>query len=222
MGLTTIDNDEVTGWFRQVPRAIAERTGAAVVLVDHVTKSTEGRGRFAIGAQAKLAALDGAGYSVEVVDPLGRGLRGSVRLWVGKDREGGVRPYCGRFRASDRTQLAATVVIDSTTGPIHTEVLPPEEKVGDERKPFRPTGLMEMISRSIEANAAPVTGNAITKGAEFVPGRTTTKTLALRLLVDEGYLKTSVGSRGALYSVARPYREVDEEQGTSRDFWSGS
>jgi hypothetical protein len=211
MGRATIDNDEVTAWFRQVPRTIAERTGAAVALVDHVTKSTEGRGRFAIGAQAKLSALDGAAYAVEVVEPLGRGLRGSVRLWVGKDREGGVRPHCGHFRASDRTQHAATVVVDSTSGQIVTEILPPEEIVGSERKPFRPTGLMEKISRALEAKPVPVTGNAITKGSDFVAGKTTAKTAALRILVEEGYLTTETGgNRSVLHSVARPYREASE------------
>jgi len=45
MGRSTNDNDEVTDWVRRVPRQLAQRTGAAVVLVDHVTKSTEGRGR---------------------------------------------------------------------------------------------------------------------------------------------------------------------------------
>jgi hypothetical protein len=62
---STVDNDEVTAFMREVPRTIAQRTEAAVVVVDHVTKGTEGRGRFAIGAQAKMAALDGASYSVE-------------------------------------------------------------------------------------------------------------------------------------------------------------
>lgn len=56
-GVSSVDNDEVTTWGRQVPRKIAQRTGAAVVVVDHVTK---GRGRFAIGAQAKMSYLTGA------------------------------------------------------------------------------------------------------------------------------------------------------------------
>ncbi len=209
-----------------VPRRIAQRTGAAVVLVDHVTKSTEGRGRFAIGAQAKMAALDGAAYSVEVAEPLGRGLRGAVRLWIGKDREGAVRPFCGRFRAGDRTQLAATVVIDSTSGQIVSEVLPPEELVGSERKPFRPTYLMEQISKALESNRVPVNRNALVKRPDFVTGKAEHKQTALRLLVDEGYVETQPGPNNALlHTSLRPYREADDpvqDQGTSRSSESAS
>ncbi len=112
-GLKSIDNDDVTGWMRRVPRRIAEQTGAAVVTVDHVTKSKDGRGRSAIGAQAKLAALSGPAYIFEVDGPLGRGLRGVVQVRIGKDRPGGVRPYGVDWRKSDRTQAIATVVVDS-------------------------------------------------------------------------------------------------------------
>ena len=79
-GAASIDNDEVTAWIRRVPRAIARATGAAVVLIDHVTKSTEGRGRFAIGAQAKLAALDGAAFTVEPLEPLAVGMLSLIHI----------------------------------------------------------------------------------------------------------------------------------------------
>jgi hypothetical protein len=223
-GHSTLDNDEVTSWMREVPRRIAQRTGAAVVLVDHVTKSTEGRGRFAIGAQAKMSALDGASYSVEVVQPLGRGLRGSLRLWVGKDREGSVRPHCGRFNPSDRTQLAATVVVDSTSGPITTEVLPPGELVGSDPKPFRPTGLMERLSEALERAGEALSTNALVKGSDWVSGKAQAKRTALDLLVDEGYVTRVPGPRSvALHTTAHPYREATDprlDRGPSRSLFS--
>ena len=76
---------------RRFPGLIATRTGAAVVLVDHVVKDTGTRGRWAIGGQQKMAGLTGAAYTVEVVEPLGRGIRGEVVLRVAKDRPGSVR-----------------------------------------------------------------------------------------------------------------------------------
>ena len=215
MGRSTNDNDEVTDWVRRVPRQMAQRTGAAVVLVDHVTKSTEGRGRFAIGAQAKLATLDGASYSLEVVEPLGRGMRGTLRLWVGKDREGAVRPHCGRFKPGDRTQLAATIVVDSTAGPITMEVQPPEDLVGDDRKPFRPTHLMEQLSRALEGSAEALSTNALVKGSDYVEGKGQWKRAALDLLVAEGYVNRTPGSNNsALHTSAKAYREADETTGT--------
>jgi hypothetical protein len=60
-----------------------------VVLIDHVTKDTSTRNRWAIGGQAKTAGLTGAPYTVEVVAPLGRGMRGEVVLKIPKDRPGG-------------------------------------------------------------------------------------------------------------------------------------
>lgn len=125
-GLKTNDNDDVTGWMRRVPRRIADQTGAAVVTVDHVTKSTD-RSRYAIGAQAKLAALSGPAYIFEVAEPMGRGMRGVVQVRIAKDRPGGVRPHASQdWRASDRTQHIATVVVDSTgSGTVFT-IEPPE------------------------------------------------------------------------------------------------
>lgn len=103
-GVKSIDNDEVSAWGRRVPRKLASRPGAAVVVVDHVTKSAEGRGRFAIGAQAKLSYLTGAAYMVEILVPVGVGMVGQIALRVGKDRPGQVRPVSGECRKSDRTQ----------------------------------------------------------------------------------------------------------------------
>ena len=89
------------------------------MLIDHVTKNSDSRGRFAIGAQAKLAGLDGAAYTIEVRKPLGRGMEGALSVRVAKDRPGAVRPNCGAYRASDRTQEAAYVVVDSTAADGH-------------------------------------------------------------------------------------------------------
>jgi hypothetical protein len=98
------DNDDIATWMRLLPKQTADRTGAAVLLVDQVTKDCDTRGRFAIGGQAKRAALTGAAYTVEVAEPVGIGLRGAVVLGVAKDRPGYVRGRCGPMRKSDRTR----------------------------------------------------------------------------------------------------------------------
>jgi len=85
-GHATKDNDGITAFSRDVPRRLADQTGAAVVMVDHVTKDNDSRGRFAIGGQAKMNALTGAAYTVDVAEPLGRGMRGVIVLRVAKDR----------------------------------------------------------------------------------------------------------------------------------------
>ncbi len=76
-------------WF---PR-LWEKTGAAVVMIDHVVKSPEAQGRWAIGSQHKLAGVNGASYTFKVVEPFGRGRHGQAEIGVAKDREGEVRAF---------------------------------------------------------------------------------------------------------------------------------
>ena len=113
-GGETKDNDAITRWMRIFPRTVATASGAAVVLIDHITKNAETRGRFAIGGQAKLATIDGAAYLVEPLEALSPGRIGSLTMRVTKDRPGFIRKISGLWRKSDRTQEAATITIDST------------------------------------------------------------------------------------------------------------
>lgn len=209
-GAGSMDNDEITGWMRRVPRLIAQRTGAAVVLIDHVSKNSESRGRFAIGAQAKLAALDGAAYSVEVVEALGRGMRGVVSMRIGKDRPGAVRPHGGPFRKSDRTQEAARVVIDSTgdSGTIRAHVEAPDRKVNDEPSTFRPTHLMERVSQHL----ALVGPSSLREIIKSVTGNEKALGQAVVVLVDEGFIAVEKVGQKHLHGLVKPFSEADDKQ----------
>jgi hypothetical protein len=90
-GLSPLDNSEVADWLEILPRRIL-RAGGASLALDHVVKDKEQRGRYAIGAQHKLAGVDVA-YTFEVVEPFGRGRDGVVTVKVQKDRPGGVREF---------------------------------------------------------------------------------------------------------------------------------
>ncbi|RDV44129.1 hypothetical protein DOE76_13880 [Leifsonia sp. ku-ls] len=107
-------NKDVAKWM-VIPKSLANVTGAAVVLIDHVIKSSEGRGRFMIGAQHKMAALDGASYLVDVEAGIAKGAKGSLLMKVAKDRPGQVRANSGKWSGRGRLQLAAIVEIDSET-----------------------------------------------------------------------------------------------------------
>lgn len=95
-GLGPLDNADVATWYRRIVRPIAA-SGAAVLLLDHVTKNREGRGRWAIGAQAKLAAVTGAAYTLTVTRPIARAhtepVEGLATLTIAKDRPGAVRAH---------------------------------------------------------------------------------------------------------------------------------
>jgi hypothetical protein len=205
-GVKSIDNDEVTAWGRSVPRKLAAKTGAAVVVIDHVTKSSEGRGRFAIGAQAKMSYLTGASYMVEIISPIGVGMTGKLALRVGKDRPGQVRPISGEWRKSDRTQETAVVTIDSTTkGKILYTVDPPRRSNDSNGLPLE---LMETISKCIEDAPAPLSFRKINT---LVSGKDESKRAAISLLEADGYISIIPGARNAHeHHSIKPFRASPE------------
>lgn len=209
-GFSTQDNDEITKWMRTFPRNLADRTGAAVVVIDHVTKNAETRGRFALGGQAKMNAITGSAFTVEIDQPLGDGLKGIVVLRVGKDRHGYLRSRSGPMRAGDRTQETARIVIDSTGDVPHVTIDPPRQAAPADgsRAPSRMTGVMEKISRTLEAADGPLTGRGL---QELVGGNKDRFAAGLRTLLEEGYVTASTGARGAnMHSSSRPYRQRED------------
>lgn len=207
MGGSSNSGDDVTRWQQAVPRLLADH-GPAVVVVDHVTKDTESRGRFAIGSQSKLAALTGAAYLVDVAKPLGRGAVGELVLKVAKDRPGYVRGMAGRWSARTRLQEAARVLVDGTMpGRIHVTVNAPSVDTDDDGQ-FRPSGYMERVSRALEDASESLTFNKI---AEAVEGKRSVVQAAVTALVDEGYVERKDGPRNSkLHTSVKPYREADD------------
>lgn len=117
------DGDAVTAWDKALPRRIARRTEAAVVMVDHVSKSKDTRGRFAIGSQAKMSNVSGSAFFVDVETVLRIGEVGVLRIYVGKDRPSGVREHAGPMR-QDRLQPFARLIFDGRESDIITELVP--------------------------------------------------------------------------------------------------
>ena len=146
----------------------------------------------------------------ELIAPLGRGMWGEVVLRVAKDRPGAVRTHCGSFSRKDRTQEAARIVIDSTDGPTVVTVWPPgnEGDAGQDNN-FRPTTLMERVSRHVEAHPRECTKDAL---AKEVTGKNTSLRLALDILADDGFLTVEPGKRSGsrVYTSVQPYREADD------------
>jgi hypothetical protein len=119
-GLDPSDNKEAAIFARRLARPAIE-SGAAILLLDHVTKSRETRGTWAIGAQQKRAMIRGASYLVTNKRPFGRGLEGEATLTVAKDTPGAIRQRTG----GDPHVARLTLISDGLTGQIHYRLTVP-------------------------------------------------------------------------------------------------
>jgi hypothetical protein len=196
---SSMDNDEVAHWMRKVPRAIADHTGAATLLIDHVTKSRDTRGRFAIGAQSKLSSLSGAAYMVEPLEPIGVGMTGRLQVKVAKDRPGQVRAHSVGWDKTDRLAIIAEAVIDSTDP---AQIIYRLEAPTPPPAPTDPLDeIQEKILQSIKTlqQDAPPSWNKIRND---VSGRNEVKRQALDQLIDAGkVIVTSGPNRSKLHTV---------------------
>jgi hypothetical protein len=163
IGLDPISGKDVVTYFAGFPSWLAS-TGAAVCLIDHVTKSQEGRGRWAIGSERKISGLTGAAYICETIAPFGRGMTGTVRISIAKDRRGHVRPH------QDARKVIVMAELKSWPDDGVTISFSAPESSTDGA--FRPTYLMTRLSQTI------VEQPGLTKALSGRPcrGRTTSRT----------------------------------------------
>ena len=114
MGLDLEKNKDATSFSQEVLRPLRLHN-AAILTIDHVTKSKDNRGNYAIGAQAKRADIDGCAVAVEVEIAFGRGIDGALALKVTKDRPGFVRAICQEGKnlgvANIKAQASGTIKI---------------------------------------------------------------------------------------------------------------
>jgi hypothetical protein len=180
------DNSDVAMFLDRLPRRLVA-LGAAVVMLDHVVKSRESRNRYAIGGQHKLAGVD-VTYGLDVVKPFGRRRRGLVRLVVHKDRPGHVRGQ------ASGDVIAELQLESDPDGGVHLDLVGPS--VGTDGE-FRPTVLMERVSRHIEERPG-----CSTRSIREVKGNHAGKDTALAKLIAEGFIRVDHdGSAVRHYSV---------------------
>jgi len=199
LNLELTSNRDATFFSQQLLKPLA-LSGACVITIDHVPKSKDNRGNYAIGAQAKRADINGCAIAVEVVQPFGRGMNGELNLKVTKDRPGAVR------EVSKEAKFAGRVILNSTAeGMVTMKVESPQ--MGEVNR-TRPTHLMESVSKILEAAMMPLSKSAVIKE---VKGKTEWVMIAIQNLIDEKFVGIENGSRNALnLKSLRPYRESDD------------
>ena len=192
-------NHQVATFYDLLPRYIARlagehQAGPSVVLVDHVAKDRDSRGRWAIGGQHKLAGLDGAMYMFEVVTPFDRGAEGKAIVRVSKDRPNQV--------GAAGKAVGELVLDERTEGELKWELRVPEEMPEGEDGQPRPTILMEAISRYLATHA----GATKTQVCEAVSGQKQLKLRAIDCLVAEGYVSSVQRGRMSILTNLGHYR----------------
>lgn len=201
-GFDLNSNEDSAHFQALLPRWIADH-GPAVVMIDHVVKNKDDQGRFAIGAQHKLAGIDGAAYVVKMIQPFARGKRGIAQIIIAKDRPGYVREQAfGKVIAEFALDgsIDDVVVVAELTAPGRVS-----GREGDGR-PFEPTHVMEKISAFVAANPG-LSKKAI---EDLVNGKASIKRSALELLVARGYISVEHGPKNAMkHYPVRPYFESD-------------
>lgn len=194
-GLNEDKAPEVLAWLELVVNPLAE-AGAAVLMLDHVTKDRDGRGMWARGSGAKLGEVSGAAWLVVPRQGFSRHQGGRIDLLQAKDREG--------YVAADGSIVASVAFMPSDGGNSLSVRVRAPESAGE----FRPTGYMERVSRALEGLPDGISSNALCK---VVRGRRDVVLAALDVLVSEGHAERRTGPRNSqMLRSVRPFREVEE------------
>lgn len=205
-GMGIFDADGAADFRRRLVKPW-KRSGAAVLSLDHVAKSEEGRSSgYAYGAVGKGNGLDGAMLQLDNTEPFGDGRRGVSNVYVTKDRHGQLRKL-GRQKESrvsaSRVWFVGRMVIDaSTAGAWRMEfVKPAPADVGPdpeweaEREDRRAAEKAAQLDAAVLAVVVDLDGKGIeistNKIAAQVTGRKAAVLAAIHRLEADGKLKDS-------------------------------
>jgi hypothetical protein len=208
--LNPYENPDTAEWYAILPNKLVA-AGVTVIALDHVTKSRDGRGRWAIGAQHKLAGLDGTALNFEIVTPFSRGKAGYSTVSLAKDRHGHVRRY------ATEKNIVAKLRIDATEeGQLKTSLETPQfvdlalESQRYENGLAPMYKLAEKISIFVESAATPPNKS---QAKTAISGNKVAKDQALEFLIEQGFIEERPGKRTAKLLVSVRQFRVDEGAG---------
>lgn len=205
LGLELKENTEIARFGRMLLRPLAD-TGAAVVPLDHVVKSTESRGRYALGGVHKLNAVDGVQYMLEAVRPFGINTEGRSRLRIAKDRPAQIRRHALPGGRNPMHWFADLVIRSEGDEFAEAHLYPPIERHDDPIDPVtteekkaeqeeqaikeREEAVLKVLTTALE----PLTTNNL---AELIPGRASVTRRAVTRLVHAGRVVVEKGPRSS-------------------------
>jgi hypothetical protein len=193
-------NDDYAEFVNKLVVPLA-RANSTTLTLDNVGHGEGGHPR---GASAK-SDLNEVVFQLSAVEPFNGDTRGKV-IWRRKRQ---------RFSG---VPVAMEQVIGGGTFELPK---PLDQEQEGEPKPFRPTYLMEQVSRLIETEPGK-SGRYID---EHISGKRSAVTTATQRLLEEGFFRSEPGPhRSQLYYSITPYREVEDNANGVESQWfpSGS
>jgi hypothetical protein len=181
------------------------RNGITTILLDHVTKNADARGKFAIGSERKIGTAD-VHLGLELLKPLSRGGEGLAKIRTRRGRPAWLkRPYVAELALHS----------DPKTHAITWDIREPVVAVV-EGDAWQPTTLMEKVSRYLERQTDPVARNRV-EGAGLGKSAQHIRQ-AMDALVAGGFAEEIPGSKRARLLVSiKPYRSSSDLVSTSSD-----
>lgn len=174
------------------------RAGIATILIDHVVKNAENRGRFQIGSERKLGGAD-VHLGFETITPISRGTTGLYKIVTHKDRGGYLQ----------RGALANLELVSHPETHQISWTFKAAEHIPEDA-PFRPTTLMERVSTWLRLQTEPVARNKVEEGVKGKSNQA--KKTAIDVLIREGFVAETEGARGAkLVQHVRVYKHDDPD-----------
>jgi Fe2+ transport system protein FeoA len=199
-GLDDNSRKDAEAWARQWVQPLFSR-GIATIVLDHVTKNVEGRGKYAIGSERKTGGAD-VHLGFEALKTLTRGGTGLVKITAHKDRGA----YLQRPTAAI-VELAS----DPDTHQITITYKAPEAM---EDGPVKHTIYAERVSKALEANdGQPMSQRQLVEACQ---GGTDYIRDAANELVQAGYATVETGPRDAKnYTLTKPFRREEYDRATT-------
>ena len=112
------------------------KTGAAVIVIDHLAKNADSKVYGSSGTAAKKRAIGGTSLRVTAVEPFTPGSGGKAHITINKDRHGGLR---AASPTGDKEPLAGTFHLIDTEGDLTWRIYPPRDGERAEINPVRVT-----------------------------------------------------------------------------------
>lgn len=203
-GLSEDSAPDYVRWVNMLPRPIA-RTGAAVLLLDHVTKDPEQRGRWARGSGAKLGEIDGAAFQLKARIPFSRHRTGRTDVVVAKDRPGGVGTV---------GETVAQVTFDPKAAGEYMKILVAPHTIDvANTDSWKPTVLMGKVWAALNDSAVPLTATGVGSLVHSEKPRLVKE--AIQRLIAEGYIAEVKSGRTRHLTIIRPYAGAGAPNGTA-------